>query len=717
MKNTNRKKANGLSTSGLNKKTLTSEILNIFSKSPKKELNYKQIASILNISSTNDRTLIVKILEELSVSGNVKETSKGKYKLNSKTGYIIGEIDMNKAGNAFVISPDISDDIYVPFANLNSAMHGDTVKVSLYACRKGNRIEGEVIEVLKRANKQFVGTIEKSGSYGFLVPDNPKMVYDIFIPADNLNGARDGEKVIVEIIEWNRKSKNPTGTVVEVLGKSGDNEVEMHAILAEFGLPYNFTSDIEHEAAKISDRITQYDYEIRDDFRNVPTFTIDPEDAKDFDDALSLVKLENGNYQIGVHIADVSNYIVENSELDKEAYSRATSVYLVDRVVPMLPEKLSNFLCSLRPNEDKLCFSVILEMNEKAELVDYRIAKTIINSDKRFSYEQAQEILDNGKGDFYEELSSLNKLAKLLRSNRFRTGAFNFEHFEIKFKLDNNAIPTGVYFKKSLESNYLIEEFMLLANRTVAETIGKLKKNFEFVYRVHAKPNEDKLFSFSGFIKRFGYDLDLSNNIKLAKSMNKLISEVVGKPEQNIIENLAIRAMSKAIYTTKNIGHYGLAFDYYTHFTSPIRRYPDVLVHRLLFDYIRNKNSNISALEEKTKHCSYMEQQASLAERASIKYKQAEFMIDKVGQIFEGVISGVTEWGFFVQLKENACEGLVHMRTLNDDFYTYDAENYCINGTYTKKCYQLGSVVSVKIINVNLQKKQIDFELSYLELK
>ncbi|HOZ29563.1 MAG TPA: ribonuclease R [Bacteroidales bacterium] len=702
---------------GLNKKTLSSEVLNIFSRSPKKELNYKQIASMLNINKSNDRTLIVKILDELKVSGNLKEISKGKFKLSSKTGFVVGEIDMNKAGHAFVISSDISDDIYVPFNNLNSAMHGDTVKVSLYACRKGGRMEGEVIEVIKRANNQFVGTIECSGSYGFLIPDNPKMVYDIFVPSDGFNGANDGEKVIVEITEWPRKSKNPKGIVVEVLGKSGDNEVEMHAILAEFGLPYRFPEVIEKETLKISDKITQYDYEIREDFRNISTFTIDPEDAKDFDDALSFLKLENGNYQIGVHIADVTNYITENSELDIEAYNRATSVYLVDRVVPMLPEKLSNFLCSLRPGEDKLCFSVIFEMNTKAEMIDYRIVKTIINSDKRFSYEEAQNTMDNKKGDFLYELSSLNELAKILREKRFRKGAFNFEHFEVKFKLDANAIPTGVYFKESIESNFLIEEFMLLANKTVAEEMGKIQKIKDFVYRIHPKPNEDKLNSFSGFIKRFGYEIDISDNIKLARSMNKLISEVMGKPEQNVIENLAVRAMSKAIYTTKNIGHYGLAFDYYTHFTSPIRRYPDMLVHRILFDSIRGKRYDNTSLEEKTKHCSYMEQQASLAERASIKYKQAEFMKNKIGQVFEGVISGVTEWGFFVQLKENACEGLVHMRTLNDDFYTYDAENYCITGTYTNKCYQLGSIVSVKLINVNLQKKQIDFELSYLEVK
>lgn len=717
MKNSKKNKKQGLDTTVFNKKTITSGILSIFSSSPQKELNYKQVSSMLFVTESNDRALVAKVLDELVAAGSLKETSKGKYKLKSKTGYVVGEIDMNKSGNAFVISDDISDDIFIPFTNLNSAMHGDTVKVSLYARRKGSRIEGEVVEIIKRATLRFVGTIEKSGSYAFLVPDNVKMVYDIFIPGDNLNGAKDGEKVIVEITEWHKKSKNPTGKVVEVLGKPGENEVEMHAILAEFGLPYKFSDDIEKAAAKINDKITQYDYETREDFRDVPTFTIDPVDAKDFDDALSFEKTSNGNFIIGVHIADVSNYIPEGSDLDKEAYERATSVYLVDRVVPMLPERLSNFLCSLRPDEEKLCFSVILEMTENAEVVEYRIVKTIIKSNRRFSYEEAQNILNTGVGDFSEELKKLNELAKILRSERFKTGAFNFEHFEVKFNLNEQGVPTGVYFKESGESNNLIEEFMLLANRKAAEMFGKSKSPKEMVYRVHAEPNMEKLESFSGFIGRFGYSIDMSNNLALAKSMNNIVKEVYGKPEQNIIENLAVRAMSKAIYTTKNIGHYGLAFDHYTHFTSPIRRYPDVLVHRLLFDYIRKKNPDTTGLETKTKHCSYMEQQASLAERASIKYKQVEFMQDKVGQIFEGVISGVTEWGFFVQLKDNACEGLVHMRTLNDDFYVYNAEDYCISGTYTKKCYQLGGVVSVKIIGVNLQKKQIDFELSYLELK
>lgn len=700
-----------------NKKTLTSGILSLFSTSPQKELNYKQVSSSLGVSEGADRELVVKVLNELVAAGTLKEAAKGKYKLKSKTGYITGTVDMNKTGNAFVVSDDMSEDIYIPFTNLNSAMHGDTVKVSLYALRKGTRIEGEVVEILKRATLTFVGTVEKSGSYAFLVPDSLKMPYDIFIPADNLNGAKDGEKVLVEITEWHKKNKNPTGNVVEVLGKPGDNEVEMHAILAEFGLPYRFPEEINRAAEKIPEKITQYDFETREDFRSTTTFTIDPVDAKDFDDALSISFLKDGNYEIGVHIADVSNYVLENTDLDKEAFQRATSVYLVDRVVPMLPEHLSNFLCSLRPNEDKLCFSVVFLMNDKAEVLDYRIVKTIINSDRRFSYEEAQEILDSGAGDFAKELKIFNNLAKILRGERFKKGAFNFEHAEVKFTLNENAVPTGVYFKKSGESNNLIEEFMLLANRKAAEIYGKIKPPKDMIYRVHAEPNQEKLASFSSFVERFGYAVDSSNNIALAKSMNNIVTQINGKPEQNIIENLAVRAMSKAIYTSKNIGHYGLAFDYYTHFTSPIRRYPDVIVHRLLFEYLRKKKPDTSELESMAKHCSYQEQQASLAERASIKYKQVEFMQDKIGQIFEGVISGVTEWGFFVELKDNACEGLVHMRTLNDDFYVYTAEDYCIKGNYTGKCYQLGSIVSVKIVSVNLQKKQIDFELSYLELK
>lgn len=700
---------------GLNKKTLTAKILSIFSSSPQKEYNYKQLSGLLNITESAQRAMVSKILDELTNAGSLKETSRGKYRLKSKVGFIVGEIDLNKTGNAFVVSDDITEDVFVSFANLNTALHRDTVKVSLYAKRSGNRVEGEVVEIIKRSTDRFVGTIEKSGSYAFLIPDSYKMIFDIFIPADGLNGAKDGEKAVVQITEWHRKSKNPTGKVVEILGNPGDNEVEMHAILAEFGLPAKFAPEIEKAANKIKEEFTQFDYETRTDYRNILTFTIDPEDAKDFDDAISFEFAGENKYKVGVHIADVSHYLLPGTELDKEAYNRATSVYLVDRVVPMLPERLSNFLCSLRPNEDKLCFSVIFEMNEKAEVLGFEIEKTIINSDRRFAYEDAQQVIETGQGDLAKELLIINDLAKILRKKRLEKGAFNFEHDEVKFILGENAIPTGVYFKESKEANNLIEEFMLLANRTVAEFIGAAQKPKDFVYRIHAEPNMDKLENFSGFIARFGYKIDTSNNIALSKSMNEIVKNVSGKPEQNIIENLAIRSMSKAVYTTKNIGHYGLAFDYYTHFTSPIRRYPDVLVHRLLFDYLKKRNPDTSNLESKCKYCSYQEQQAVMAERSSIKYKQVEFLQDKIGQVFEGVISGVTEWGFFVQLKENACEGLVHMRTLNDDMYIYDQEDYCIYGRYNKKKYQLGALVNVVITNVSLQKKQIDFELAEKE--
>lgn len=700
---------------GLNKKTLTAKILSIFSSSPQKEYNYKQLSGLLNITESAQRAMVSKILDELTNAGSLKESSRGKYRLKSKVGFIVGEIDLNKTGNAFVVSDDITEDVFVSFANLNTALHRDTVKVSLYAKRSGNRVEGEVVEIIKRSTDRFVGTIEKAGSYAFLIPDSYKMIFDIFIPADGLNGAKDGEKAVVQITEWHRKSKNPTGKVVEILGNPGDNEVEMHAILAEFGLPAKFDPEIEKAANKIKEEFTQFDYETRTDYRNILTFTIDPEDAKDFDDAISFEFAGENKYKVGVHIADVSHYLLPGTELDKEAYNRATSVYLVDRVVPMLPERLSNFLCSLRPNEDKLCFSVIFEMNEKAEVLGFEIQKTIINSDRRFAYEDAQQVIETGKGDLAKELLIINDLAKILRKKRLEKGAFNFEHDEVKFILGENAIPTGVYFKESKEANNLIEEFMLLANRTVAEFIGAAQKPKDFVYRIHAEPNMEKLENFSGFIARFGYKIDTSNNIALSKSMNEIVKNVSGKPEQNIIENLAIRSMSKAVYTTKNIGHYGLAFDYYTHFTSPIRRYPDVLVHRLLFDYLKKRNPDTSNLESKCKYCSYQEQQAVMAERSSIKYKQVEFLQDKIGQVFEGVISGVTEWGFFVQLKENACEGLVHMRTLNDDMYIYDQEDYCIYGRYNKKKYQLGALVNVVITNVSLQKKQIDFELAEKE--
>ena len=695
----------------LNKKTLTTKLLGVFNSSPDKQYNYKQLSSILDVKDSEKRALVTIVLAELTNAGILKEMQRGKFKLKSKLGFVVGTIDMNKNGNAFVVSDDITEDIFVTFTNLHSALHRDTVKVSLYAKRSGKRVEGEVVEIIKRSSETFVGTIEMSGTYAFLIPDSHKMIYDIFVPANKLNGANDGEKAIVKILKYHNKNKNPTGEVVEILGMPGNNDVEMHAILAEFNLPYKFDPAIEKAANKINEKIMQYDYETRTDFRNVTTFTIDPDDAKDFDDALSIEFPTNGIYKIGVHIADVSHYLNIGTELDKEAYDRATSVYLVDRVVPMLPERLSNYLCSLRPNEEKLCFSVIFEINEDAKVLNYKIEKTIINSDRRFTYEEAQKVIETEKGDFAKEIVVLNNIAKKLRAKRFKKGAFNFEHNEVKFILGENAVPTGVYFKEMKESNNMIEEFMLLANKKVAEFIGKATNPKDFVYRIHAEPNMDKIANFSNFIKRFGYNVDMSSNISLSKSLNNIVKDVNGKPEQNIIENLAVRAMSKAIYTSKNIGHYGLSFDFYTHFTSPIRRYPDVMVHRLLYEYLRNNKVETSNLETQCKHCSYKEQQSVMAERSSIKYKQVEFLQDKIGEAFEGVISGVTEWGFFVELKENGCEGLVHMRTLDDDYYTYNPEDYCIVGQRNKKKYQLGGEVNIVIINVNLQKKQIDFEL------
>ncbi|MCF0205946.1 MAG: VacB/RNase II family 3'-5' exoribonuclease, partial [Bacteroidales bacterium] len=540
--------------------------------------NYKQISNRLGFVEPSSRTLVNQILCELTKAGTLKEASRGKFKLKAKSGVVLGIVDVTKTGSAYVVCEDLSDDVYVSQKNLGSAFDGDTVKVSLYASRAKGRLEGEIVEIVQRARTQFVGTIRSAGAYSFMIPDNAKVLYDIFIPSDRLMGAKDGEKVIVEIEEWPSRRQNPVGRVVEVLGEVGDNETEMHAILAEFGLPSKFSEDIERQANKLKFEITDYDLKTREDFRDITTFTIDPADAKDFDDALSFQKLGNGHYSIGVHIADVSHYLHENTDLDEEAFNRATSVYLVDRTVPMLPEKLCNNLCSLRPNEEKFCFSVIFEMDEAAQVVDYRIVKTIISSDRRYAYEEAQEIIETGKGDFAEEILKLNELAKKLRSERFQKGSFNFEHKEVKFILDDDARPTGVYFKESKEANNLIEEFMLLANRKVAEFIGK-QKRLPFVYRVHAEPNYEKLSNFSTFIGRFGYAIDMSSSISLSRSLNGLVSDVKGKPEQNIIENLAVRAMAKAVYSTKNIGHYGLSFNFYSHFTSPIRRYPDVMTH------------------------------------------------------------------------------------------------------------------------------------------
>jgi len=590
------------------------------------------------------------------------------------------------------------------------------VKVYLYAKCRGRQPEGEVVEILKKSNKNFVGVIEISKNFAFMIANSRQMPYDVFIPLTKLKGAKNGDKVMVQITEWPEKYKNPFGEVINVLGKPGENETEMHAILAEFDLPYTFDKRVEEAANKISEKITEEDYKARRDFRDITTFTIDPADAKDFDDALSIQKLENGNWEVGVHIADVTHYVRLETIVEKEAFNRATSVYLVDRVVPMIPEKLSNTLCSLRPNEEKLCYSIVFELDENADILDQWIGRTVINSDKRFTYEDAQALIEGGEGELKEEVLLLDDLAKKLRGRRFKNGAISFERVEVKFNIDDTGKPLGVYFKEQKDSNQLIEEFMLLANKRVAEFIGKVKKGQKaktFVYRIHDKPDPEKLQRFSNFIHRFGYSINTTGHKNITTSINDLLDEVQGKKEQNVIETLAVRSMAKAVYSTKNIGHYGLSFSHYSHFTSPIRRYPDMMVHRMLTAYLNDeKSKNKDKYEDFCKHASNMEKKAAEAERASIKYKQVEFMKDHIGEDFDGIISGVTEWGFYVELNESKCEGLVHIRELDDDYYFFDEDNYAIIGRRNKKTYQLGDPVRISIMRADLEKKQLDYTIA-----
>lgn len=701
---------------GFSKKALTTKILDIFDQDPIRTLNYKQIAKILRVGDINTKKVISMILDEMTDQEVLIEMHRGKYKLKQQSNsYIIGRVDLTAKGSAYIISDEIDRDVFVAQKNLNRALHDDLVKVCVYARKRRNHVEGEVVEIIKRKREEFVGVIEVTKQFSFVIPERNQMPYDIFVPLEKLNEAKNGEKVIVKIVDWPATHKNPIGEVVKVLGKPGENDVEMHAILAEFGLPYEYPQKAIIEAERISDVISNEEIKRRRDFRKVITFTIDPFDAKDFDDALSFKQLDNGNFEVGIHIADVTHYVKPNTLLEKEAYERATSIYLVDRVVPMLPERLSNGICSLRPNEEKLCFSAVFELNSDAQVLDSWFGKTVIYSDRRFTYEEAQEVIETGEGDLSDALLKLHELAQKLRSQRFGKGSIAFERSEVKFKLDEQARPVGVYLKENKESNQLIEEFMLLANKRTAEFVGMpdgKKKIKTYVYRVHDEPNKDKLSAFAFFIKRFGYSLQTKTRKKIAESMNDLLTDVQGKNEQTVVETLAIRTMAKAEYSTKNIGHYGLAFDYYSHFTSPIRRYPDMMAHRMLEHYLAGGESlNQESYEEMCKHSSDMEQLAASAERASIKYKQVEFMKDNVGKEFDGVISGVTQWGIYVEVVENKCEGMVSVRSLTDDFYEYDEAEYALIGERKRKRYTMGDNVRIRVAAANLLKKQLDFEM------
>lgn len=695
---------------------LTQMVLDIFEQNGNTPLNYKQVSAKLNVRDPESREIIYEILKDEVKKSVLKEITPGKFQLLELKTFIEGVVDLTNDGSAFIVTDDeFESDIFIAPRKLRTALNGDRVKVYVYAKSKGKHKEGEVIEILQRAKMEFTGIVKLSERYAFFIPDDRKMMHDIFIPISELNGAKNGIKAIAEITDWPTEAKNPIGRIKHILGAQGENDTEMNAILAEYGFPLSFPAEVEHDAEEIPDVITPEEIAKRRDFRNITTFTIDPFDAKDFDDALSYQVLENGNYEVGVHIADVSHYIIPDSALDKEALDRATSVYLVDRVIPMLPERLSNGLCSLRPKEEKLCFSAVFEMDENANIITEWYGKTIIYSDRRFTYEEVQEVIESGEGDFKEEIFKLNALAYKLRDRKFKNGAISFETTEVKFKLDETGKPTGVYVKERKDAHKLIEDFMLLANRKVAERVSKMgkgKHRYTFVYRVHDSPKPDALANFAQFAARFGYKINTKSDKETAKSLNYLMEDVEGKKEQNVLTHLAIRSMAKAIYTTKSSSHYGLAFDHYTHFTSPIRRYPDVMVHRLLFHYLNGgQSANAEFYEKLCSHSSLMEKKAADAERSSVKYKQAEYLRDQVGNTFMGIISGVTEWGMYVEIIENKCEGMIRLRDISDDFYTLDEKNYAIIGQRKKKIYQLGDEVKIKVKQVDLTKKQIDFSL------
>ena len=720
------------------KEAITRQVLNFFNENSTKPFNYKQVSAALGLKKSVMKERVVDAMFDLESAGKIQRISAGKYKANMRRQTVTGVLDRESvAKKTYLIPDDGGERVWIAERSMGCALNGDKVEVVLFPRRKGKEQEGEVVNVLERKKTEFVGILEVKPTFAFLNIDKKLLTHDMFIPLEKLNGGKDGQRCVGRIIEWSSKEKNPIGEIVAVLGDVGNNDAEMHAILAEFGLPYSYPQEVEDAANEISDIIDAEEIARRKDMREVLTFTIDPRDAKDFDDALSIRKLESGLWEVGVHIADVTHYVTPNSIIDKEAYKRATSVYLVDRTIPMLPERLCNNICSLRPNEDKLAYSVVFQLDEFAEVKSYEICRTVINSNRRFTYEETQEIIESQQStvnsqqsldntetreQYRAELLKLNELAKILRVKRFAKGAIAFDRVEVRFEIDEKGKPLSVYFKEAKEANKLIEEFMLLANKTVASHIGKPKgvkgakaKPKTFVYRVHDVPNPDKLENFSTFIKRFGYKLKTTGkNQEVSSAINNLLDQVAGKREQNLIETLAVRSMAKATYTTENIGHYGLAFDYYSHFTSPIRRYPDMMAHRLLTRYLFEEGHSVNKneYEEYCEHSSDMEQLAASAERASIKYKQVEYMSERLGQVYDGVISGVTDWGIYVELNENKCEGMIPIRCLDDDYYEFDEKNYCIVGRHTGKRYQLGDELTVRIAKTDLVKKQLDFELA-----
>ncbi|MDD5694168.1 MAG: ribonuclease R [Bacteroidales bacterium] len=697
-------------------------VLAIFTNNPHKGYNFRQVAAQLGIQDKASRELVSNILYDLERKKEIISLKRGKYQLHPNrvaaavvSTVITGTVDMKRTGKAYVITEELGEDVYIAPNNTSHALNGDKVKVRLFPKRQGRKIEGQIMEILERAKTEFVGVIQSTKKYAFLIPDNPNMPVDIFIPLEKLHGAANGLKAVARITDWPRESNTPFGEITTVLGTPGDNDVEMNSILVEFDFPVRFPESVEKEAERLPFEITGHEIQQRRDFRDTLTITIDPEDAKDFDDALSLKKLENGHWEVGVHIADVSWYVRPGSGIDREAFERGTSVYLVDRVIPMLPEKLSNSVCSLKPNEDKLCFSAVFQLDDEAHVLNEWFGKTIINSDRRFNYDEVQKMIEGGEGDFKAEIMVLHQLTEKLRQERFGKGSIDFRSEEVKFILDEKGKPIDNYIKANKEANWLIEDFMLLANRRVAEKIGFVKgktKPRTFVYRIHDKPSTEKLQNFIDFVGRLGYSLRTNSRKNLANSFNQLFKAIEGKGEENMIESIAIRTMAKAKYSTKNIGHYGLGFEYYSHFTSPIRRYPDLMAHRLLFDYMNGASSvDEESLEDECVHSSVMERKAEEAERASTKYKQAEYLADKIGQEFNGLISGVSKWGIFVELEGNKCEGMVSLKNMLDDFYYLDEENYRVIGSRYGKEYQLGNPVRIRVKSIDLSKKQMDFEM------